>query len=61
MNLEVLVRTYLSGTIFFFFGLFAISCAAPMAYGGPQARGRIGAVAASLRHSHINSGSEPHL
>ena len=29
-----------------------------MAYGGSQARGQIGAVAASLHHSHSNSGSE---
>ena len=28
---------------FFFFCLFAFSWAAPMAYGGPQARGQIGA------------------
>ena len=33
---------------FFFFGLFAISWAAPMAYGGSQARGLIGAVATGL-------------
>ena len=32
-----------------------------MAYGGSQARGRIGAVAASLRQSHSNAESEPHL
>ena len=32
-----------------------------MAYGGSQAWGPIGAVAASLRQSHSNSGSEPHL
>ena len=32
-----------------------------MAYGGSQTRGPIGAVAASLRQSHSNSGSEPHL
>ena len=44
-----------------FFGLFAISWAAPVAYGGSQARGRIRAVAAGLRHSHSNAGSEPHL
>ena len=30
-------------------------------YGGSQARGLIGAVAAALHHSHSNSGSEPHL
>ena len=33
----------------------------PAAYGGSQARGRIGAVAASLRQSHSNAGSEPRL
>ena len=32
-----------------------------MAYGGSQSRGLIGAVATSLRQSHSNSGSEPHL
>ena len=51
----------LSIYIFFFFGLFAISRAAPMAYGGSQARGQIGAVAAGLRQSHSNAGSESHL
>ena len=44
---------------FFFF--FAISWAAPTAYGGSQARGGIGAVAAGLRQSHSNTGSEPRL
>ena len=39
----------------------AISWAAPEAYGGSQARGRIGAVATGLRQSHSNSGSEPRL
>uniref|UniRef100_A0A8D1EMA3 ABC transporter domain-containing protein n=1 Tax=Sus scrofa TaxID=9823 RepID=A0A8D1EMA3_PIG len=43
---------------FFFFCLFR---AIPMAYGGPQARGQIGAVASGLCHSHSNAGSEPHL
>ena len=45
---------------FFFFCLlpFAISWAAPMAYGGSQAKGRIGAVATGLRHSHSNARSE---
>ena len=31
------------------------------AYGGSQAKGRMGAIAASLHHSHSNSRSEPHL
>ena len=39
----------------------AISWAAPAAYGGSQARGRIGAVATGLRQSHSNVGSEPRL
>ena len=33
----------------------------PAVYGGSQARGRIGAVAAGLRQSHSNAGSESHL
>ena len=37
--------------------LFAISWAAPAAYGDSQARGLIGAVAAGLHHSHSNAGS----
>ena len=41
--------------------LFAFSNATPMAYGGSQARGQIGTVAAGLHQSHSNSGSEPHL
>ena len=40
-------------------GLFAISWAAPAAYGGSQARGLIGAVATHLHHSHSNAGSKP--
>ena len=44
-----------------FFYLFAFSRAVPEAYGGSQARGQIGAVATSLRHSHSNAGSRPHL
>ena len=44
---------------FFVFWLFL--WAAPAAYGGSQARGRIGAVATGLRQSHSNAGSEPRL
>ena len=47
--------------VFFFLFFLAISWAAAMAYGGSQARGWIRAVAASLRQSHSNSGSEPSL
>ena len=48
-------------SFFFFFGLFAISQAAPMAYGGSQARDRMGAVAIGLHQGHSNVGSEPRL
>ena len=45
----------------FFFFFFAISWAAPMAYGGSQSMGQIGAVAAGLHHSHRNAGSKLQL
>ena len=61
-------RRVYSGFFFFFFFFFlsfvvvvAISWAAPAAYGGSQARGRIGAVATSLSQSHSNAESEPRL
>ena len=40
---------------------FVFFRAAPAAYGGPQARGQIRAIATSLHQSHSNAGSEPHL
>ena len=52
-------------SILFFFVcvclFFAFSRAASAAYGDSQVRGGIGAVAASLRQSHSNTGSELHL
>ena len=39
----------------------AFSRATLVAYGGSLARGLIGAVATSLRQSHSNAGSKPHL
>ena len=47
--------------IYLFFCLFAISWAAPVAYGGSQAGGRIGAIVTGLRQSHSSAGSEPRL
>ena len=47
--------------VFLSFVVVAISWAAPAAYGGSQARGRIEAVASGLRQSHSNVGSEPRL
>ena len=46
--------------LLFLFCLFVFSRAAPEAHGGSQARGRMGAVAASLRHSHGNDRSLTH-
>ena len=48
----------LRNSFFFFFVFFR---PAPVAYGGSWARGQIGAVAASLHHSHSNVASELHL
>ena len=45
----------------FFFAFFAISLAAPVAYGGSQARSQIRALATGLRQGHSNAGSEPCL
>ena len=45
----------------FIYCLFAFSRAASVAYGGSQARGRIGAAATGLHHSHSYAGSEPSL
>ena len=45
----------------FFLFSFLLFRAAPEAYGASQARGLIRATAASLYHSHSNSGSEPCL
>ena len=51
-----------SNFFFFFFLVFLLFLwAAPAAYGGSQARGRIGAVATELRQSHSNAGSELRL
>ena len=64
----LLVRTLLTGsqarlfrTSTAPFHLFAISWAAPVAYGGSQAGGQIRAIATGLGQSHSNVGSEPHL
>ena len=55
-------------SVFFSFFFFVLFCflsfsfrASPAAYGGSQARGPIGAIAARLHHSLGNARSEPHL
>ena len=60
MEFKVEWNIYMNGQVhlnFFFFCLFVFSRAAPTAYGGSQASGRIGPVAAGLRHSHSTTGS----
>ena len=52
------VATDLNRNFFFFFCLFR---AVPAAYGSSQARGRIGAAAACLHHSHSSATSELNL
>ena len=47
--------------ILFYFVFLLFLWAALVAYGGSQARGRIRAVAISLRQSHSNAGLEPRL
>ena len=46
--------------LLFFFIVFCFS-GPHLRYGSSQTRGRIGAAAAGLRHSHSNTGSGPHL
>ena len=55
-GVAALYQTKYSLFFFFFFDLFR---ATPVAYGGSQARGLIGATAAGRCHS--NTGSKPHL
>ena len=47
--------------VFFLSFFLLLFRATPVAYGGSQARGPIGAVAACLHHSHSNAISEPCL
>ena len=48
----------LKSSFFIFFFVFCLFRATPAAYGGSQARGPIGAVAAGLYHSYSNEVSE---
>ena len=57
-NKSALTLYLVSIVFFFFFGVFFR--AAPTAYGGSQARGPIGAMAAGLHHSHSNARSLAH-
>jgi len=57
---ECLVRISFHGG-FLVFCVFLLFRAALVAYGSSQARGGIGAAAASLHHRHSNIGSKPCL
>ena len=50
-----------NGILFLSFLPSFLFSAAPEAYGGSQARGGVGAVAAGLHYSRSNVGLEPHL
>ena len=58
---ETLYLAPFCGFIYLFFCLFAFCRAAPAAYGGSQARGQIGAVAADPRQNHSNAGLKQRL
>jgi len=47
--------------LFFIYLFILLFRATPTTYGGSQAGGPIGAIAAGLHHGHSNWGSEPHL
>ena len=56
---EITIFLNVSLFLFYFIFGFCLFRAAPTVYGGTQARGLIGAVAAGLHHNH--AGSEQHL
>ena len=60
-NLSNLIELCTLFSYFYFILFFCYFRARPTAYGGSQARGPIGATAASLHNSHSNTGSKPPL
>ena len=60
--LYILIYIYIYMYIFIYTHILFFR-ATPTAYGNSQARGQVGATAASLHHSHShrNTGSKPHL
>ena len=55
------IEIEISLLLYFYFLSSVLLRTTPMAYGGSQAGGPIGAVATGLRQSHSNARSEPHL
>ena len=60
-NIENAHGIYMVPVAFFVLFCFCLFRAPRMAYGGSQAKGLIGAVAAGLCYSHSNARFEPHL
>ena len=60
-DVKSLGRTSLDQAFFYFFVFLPFYWATPVAYGGSQARGRMGAVASCLYQRHSNVGSELHI
>ena len=66
LNHSVLTDIYVEANFILFYSfvisilIFCLFRATPAAYGGSQATGRIGAVAADLHHRHSNAKSETH-
>ena len=58
-NLSIIVNVGFENLLFFY-PLFCLFKFSPVAYGSSQARGQIGAAAASLHHSHSETGSKLH-
>ena len=59
--LDIVILFYFICLFIYLSFVFCPYRAAPTAYGGSQARGLIGAVAASLCQSHSNARSDPRL
>ena len=60
-SFNFVIFIYFYFLFYFFFVFLPFLGPLPAAYGGSQARGRIGAIAAGLCQSHSNTGSEPPL
>ena len=58
LTFKIFIYLFIFNFLIFVFCLFR---ATPAAYGGSQAKGRIGAIAASLCHRYSNARSKPHL
>ena len=58
---EVIGKAQRGSHLFIYLFIYCLFRAMPMAYGGSQARGQIGAIADSLRQNHSHVRPEPRL